>query len=185
MHTGIDPQVQAASHLTGSPVHTGIGPVLPAPKAFSPSPVHTGIDLFDQKAHEAPWQVPPCIRGSTQIPEDNGPEGQGSSVHAGIDLSMPAPPPGATRFPLRAGIDPKIPVTEIRQFPHTRGDRPDTPTHACRFPRILGDQPSLPRTSPVMKKIPPHTRGINSRDNTPTGPLPGFPRIREDQPRSA
>jgi hypothetical protein len=152
----------------------------------SGSPVHTGIDRRRRTdCRRKPLGFPRAYGDSTQIPEDNGPEGQGSSVHAGIDLSMPAPPPGATRFPLRAGIDPKIPVTEIRQFPHTRGDRPDTPTHACRFPRIRGDQPSLPRMSPVMKKIPPHTRGINSRDNTPTGPLPGFPRIREDQPRSA
>jgi hypothetical protein len=101
------------------------------------SPVHTGIDPrpISKRGENDLTRVPPCIRGSTfpraygdrpstQIPEDNGPEGQGSSVHAGIDLSMPAPPPGATRFPLRAGIDhltysagfATIPV------PPTRGD---------------------------------------------------------------
>ena len=182
----LPPKARPLHTCAGSPVHTGIDPLTKTPD-INPSwfPRAYGDRPISKRGENDLTRVPPCIRGSTQIPEDNGPEGQGSSVHAGIDLSMPAPPPGATRFPLRAGIDPKIPVTEIRRFPHTRGDRPDTPTHACRFPRILGDQPSLPRTSPVMKKIPPHTRGINSRDNTPTGPLPGFPRIREDQPRSA
>jgi hypothetical protein len=91
-------QVQAASHLTGSPVHTGIGPYSCTPDSFykrfpraygdrpppshglppkasclqvqaashlTGSPVHTGIRPKSRKIMGRKVKVPPYTRGST------------------------------------------------------------------------------------------------------------------------